>query len=165
MKKYFLIAISITFTQLNAEVKIEDCASIESDLKRLACYDYLITGSSKEYEELSLRRDSNEDVVLNNKRSDRDSSFGLSDRQKKQAQSFSSKQSLSSSILEVTQTFGGKSRFRLSNNQLWESQSNVKAQLGTFKVQSEISIEESRLGGFWMISKSSNVKIKVKRIA
>ena len=29
-------------------------------------------------------------------------------------------------------------------------------------LQSEISIEESRLGGFWMISKSSNVKIKVK---
>ena len=34
MKKYFLIAISISFTQLYAEVKIEDCASIESDLKR-----------------------------------------------------------------------------------------------------------------------------------
>ena len=58
MKKYFLIAISISFTQLYAEVKIEDCASIESDLKRLACYDYLITGFSKEYEELSFNGDS-----------------------------------------------------------------------------------------------------------
>ena len=103
MKKYFLIAISISFTQLYAEVKIEDCASIESDLKRLACYDYLITGFSKEYEELSFKGDSNEGSDLNKKRSDRDSRFGLSDRQREEAESFSSKQSLSSSILEVTQ--------------------------------------------------------------
>ncbi|MAR95730.1 MAG: hypothetical protein CMD46_05205 [Gammaproteobacteria bacterium] len=165
MKKYFLIAITISFTQLYAEVKIEDCASIESDLKRLACYDYLITGSSKEYEELSMIGNDSEDEVINNKQSDRDSRFGLSRSQREQAKNSSSKQSLSSSILEITQTFGGKSRFRLSNNQLWESQSNVKAQLGTFKVQSKVTIEESRMGGFWMVSKSSNVRIKVKRIA
>jgi hypothetical protein len=34
MKKILLIMATISFTQLYAEVKIEDCASIESDSKR-----------------------------------------------------------------------------------------------------------------------------------
>ena len=33
-----------------------------------------------------------------------------------------------------------------------------------FKAKNEITIEESALGGFWMINKRSNVRIKVKRI-
>ena len=33
------------------------------------------------------------------------------------------------------------------------------------KIKTKIMIEEGRMGGFWMISKPSNVKIKVKRIS
>ena len=55
--------------------------------------------------------------------------------------------------------------FKLSNDQLWETQSVVTSQLGTFKIKTKIMIEEGRMGGFWMISKPSNVKIKVKRIS
>jgi len=41
MKKYFLFIALITCLNVFSAVKIEDCASIESDIKRLACYDYL----------------------------------------------------------------------------------------------------------------------------
>ena len=53
MKKYFLLTIIFINFNLKADVKIEDCASIVSDVKRLACYDYLVTGVSKTSEELS----------------------------------------------------------------------------------------------------------------
>ena len=46
MKKYFLAIFTFCVLVINAEVKLEDCASIESDIKRLACYDYLTTGVS-----------------------------------------------------------------------------------------------------------------------
>ena len=43
MKKYFLLILALYLVQINAEIKLEDCASIKSDIKRLACYDYLTT--------------------------------------------------------------------------------------------------------------------------
>ena len=95
----------------------------------------------------------------------KDSSFGLSKKQRQETKRSPSKQYLSSSISEITKTYGGKTRFKLSNDQLWETQSVVTSQLGTFKIKTKIMIEEGRMGGFWMISKPSNVKIKVKRIS
>ena len=57
-------------------------------------------------------------------------------------------------------------RFKLANNQLWESQSVLSTiKLNNFRVKNNIVIEEANMGGFWMINKSSNVKIKVKRIS
>ena len=76
-----------------------------------------------------------------------------------------SKNSLSSVIDSISKTFGGKTRFKLSNSQLWETQSVVSSKLGSFKVKSEVRIEEANMGGFWMINKSSKVRIKVKRIS
>ena len=66
MKKYFLVIFIISIYQLNAEVKLEDCASIKSDIKRLACYDYLTTGVSKTSEELS-KSEPNENSSEDNK--------------------------------------------------------------------------------------------------
>ena len=52
MKKFFITTfLFIAFHSL-AEVKLEDCATIKSDVKRLACYDYILTGVSKSSEEL-----------------------------------------------------------------------------------------------------------------
>ena len=69
-------------------------------------------------------------------------------------------------ISETSKTFGGKTRFKLANNQLWESQSVLSTiKLNNFRVKNNIVIEEANMGGFWMINKSSNVKIKVKRIS
>ena len=155
MKKILLIMATICFTKLYAEVKIEDCASIESDSKRLACYDYLVTGTSEASEELQNAENSSQENMTVRRNIPKDSSFGLSNRQRH----------LSSSISEITKAYGGKTRFKLSNDQLWETQSVVTSQLGTFKIKTKIMIEEGRMGGFWMISKPSNVKIKVKRIS
>ena len=165
MKKILLTVATVCFTQLHAEVKIEDCASIESDSKRLACYDYLVTGSSEVSEELQNEENNTQENIIEGRTIPRDPSFGLSKRQRQETKRSPSKQYLSSSISEITQTYGGKTRFKLSNDQLWETQSVVTSQLGTFKVKTKIMIEEGRMGGFWMISKPSNVKVKVKRIS
>ena len=166
MKKYFLVIFIISIYELNAEVKLEDCASIKSDIKRLACYDYLTTGVSKTSEELS-KIESNENSSEDNKTiSKEEANFGLSNKQKIEAQIQVNKLQLNSKISNVSKVVGGKTRFKLSNDQLWESQSVLSSiKLNNFRVKNNIVIEEANMGGFWMINISSNVKIKVKRIS
>ena len=66
----------------------------------------------------------------------------------------------------IAKAVGGKTRFKLSNDQLWESQSVLSSiKLNNFRAKNKIVIEEATMGGFWMINTSSNVKIKVKRIS
>ncbi len=166
MKKYFLVIFIISMYELNAEVKLEDCASIKSDIKRLACYDYLTTGVSKTSEELS-KIESNENSSEDDKTiSKEEANFGLSNKQKIEAQIQVNKLQLNSKISNVSKVVGGKTRFKLSNDQLWESQSVLSSiKLNNFRVKNNIVIEEANMGGFWMINISSNVKIKVKRIS
>ena len=166
MKKYFLVIFIISIYELNAEVKLEDCASIKSDIKRLACYDYLTTGVSKTSEELS-KIESNENSSEDDKTiSKEEANFGLSNKQKIEAQIQVNKLQLNSKISNVSKVVGGKTRFKLSNDQLWESQSVLSSiKLNNFRVKNNIVIEEANMGGFWMINISSNVKIKVKRIS
>ena len=123
MKKYFLIIVMFPIFQLNAEVKLEDCASIESDIKRLACYDYLTTGISKTSKEIEKKDEQVSNNSVPNIISEKDANFGLSNKQKKEADIKVIKSQLTSTISETSKTFGGKTRFTLSNNQLWESQS------------------------------------------
>ena len=85
MKKYFLLILALYLVQINAEIKLEDCASIKSDIKRLACYDYLTTGVTKTSDELAIK-DSNSSAGQTLKFiSDEQASFGLSSKQKKDA--------------------------------------------------------------------------------
>tara|TARA_Y100000741_G_scaffold62251_1_gene44072 strand:- start:798 stop:1304 length:507 start_codon:yes stop_codon:yes gene_type:complete len=168
MKKYFLVIFIISMYELNAEVKLEDCASIKSDIKRLACYDYLTTGVSKTSEELSKKESNDTSSVDNNNEtiSEEEANFGLSNKQKIEAQIQVNKLQLNSKISNVSKVVGGKTRFKLSNDQLWESQSVLSSiKLNNFRVKNNIVIEEANMGGFWMINISSNVKIKVKRIS
>ena len=166
MKKYFLVIFIISMYELNAEVKLEDCASIKSDIKRLACYDYLTTGVSKTSEELSKKESNDSSSEDNETISKEEANFGLSNKQKIQAQIQVNKLQLNSKISNVSKVVGGKTRFKLSNDQLWESQSVLSSiKLNNFRVKNNIVIEEANMGGFWMINISSNVKIKVKRIS
>ena len=166
MKKYFLVIFIISMYELNAEVKLEDCASIKSDIKRLACYDYLTTGVSKTSEELSKKESKDISSVDNETISKEEANFGLSNKQKIEAQIQVNKLQLNSKISNVSKVVGGKTRFKLSNDQLWESQSVLSSiKLNNFRVKNNIVIEEANMGGFWMINISSNVKIKVKRIS
>ena len=125
MKKYFLVIFIISMYELNAEVKLEDCASIKSDIKRLACYDYLTTGVSKTSEELSKKESNDTSSVDNDNEtiSKEEANFGLSNKQKIEAQIQVNKLQLNSKISNVSKVVGGKTRFKLSNDQLWESQS------------------------------------------
>ena len=160
MKKFFLATfLFITFHSF-AEVKLEDCATIKSDVKRLACYDYILTGVSKSSKELVKK----ENVA--SAQTEEISTFGLSNRQKQDANIQVIKSQLASSISSVAKAVGGKTRFKLSNDQLWESQSVLSSiKLNNFRAKNKIVIEEATMGGFWMINTSSNVKIKVKRIS
>ena len=89
----------------------------------------------------------------------------MTDSQKKAVNIQVDKITISTSILNVVKSTGGKSRFKLANKQLWESQSALSSiKKINFKAKNEITIEETALGGFWMINKRSNVRIKVKRI-
>ena len=160
MKNFFIATfIFITFHSF-AEVKLEDCATIKSDVKRLACYDYILTGVSKSSEELVKKEN------VTSAQTEEISTFGLSNRQKQDANIQVIKSQLASSISSVAKAVGGKTRFKLSNDQLWESQSVLSSiKLNNFRAKNKIVIEEATMGGFWMINTSSNVKIKVKRIS
>ena len=160
MKKFFISTfLFITFHSF-AEVKLEDCATIKSDVKRLACYDYILTGVSKSSEELVKKEN------VTSAQTEEISTFGLSNRQKQDANIQVIKSQLASSISSVAKAVGGKTRFKLSNDQLWESQSVLSSiKLNNFRAKNKIVIEEATMGGFWMINTSSNVKIKVKRIS
>ena len=166
MKKYFLLILALYLVQINAEIKLEDCASIKSDIKRLACYDYLTTGVTKTSDELAIK-DSNSSAGQTPKLiSDEQASFGLSSKQKKDANIGIIKSQLKTIISSTSKTIGGKTRFKLENNQLWESQSVLSSiKLNNFRVKNNVLLEEANMGGFWMINASSNVKIKVKRIS
>ena len=162
MKKSLLLTYGI-FLFLNSEVKIEDCTSIKSDKKRLACYDYLLTGKSQIMEKETPIL-INQDIKQNNQISD-EKNFGLSKRQVEQNASFNSTVSLMSSILDVFDTNSGKTRFKLKNNQTWESQSPIPERKSSFRKKTDIIIQEANMGGFWMISKKNDRRIKVRRIS
>ena len=143
MKKYFLIIVMFPIFQLNAEVKLEDCASIESDIKRLACYDYLTTGISKTSKEIEKKDEQVSNNSVPNIISEKDANFGLSNKQKKEADIKVIKSQLVSMIYETSKTFGGKTRFKLANNQLWESQSVLSTiKLNNFRVKNNIVIKK-----------------------
>ena len=93
MKKYFLFIALISCLNVFSAVKIEDCASIESDIKRLACYDYLVTGVSQSSDELDVVESSNPEEKTEATDISR-SSFGFSRRQMNQSNERISKNSL-----------------------------------------------------------------------
>ena len=77
MKKYFLAIFIFFNVNIISEVKIEDCASIESDAKRLACYDYLVTGMSKSIDEIDVTTSGDSEERISSS-AEKNSNFGLS---------------------------------------------------------------------------------------
>ena len=157
-----------------AEDSAFNCAKIDSDKERLACYDNIFQIKEDLSEELALEDlvKSDEKLLTETKKSPAKidkkqiAEFGLTDNQKKAANIEIEKITIATSISSVIKSAGGKTRFRLENNQLWESQSVLSSiKRINFKNKNEIIIEESTLGGFWMINKRSKVRIKVKRVS
>ena len=174
MRNILFLCVFLSVKNLIAEDSAFNCAKIDSDKERLACYDNIFQIKEDLSEELALEDlvKSDEKLLTKTKKSPAKidkkqiAEFGLTDNQKKAANIEIEKITIATSISSVIKSAGGKTRFRLENNQLWESQSVLSSiKRINFKNKNEIIIEESTLGGFWMINKRSKVRIKVKRVS
>ena len=174
MRNILFLCVFLSVKNLIAEDSAFNCAKIDSDKERLACYDNIFQIKEDLNEELALEDlvKSDEKLLTETKKSPAKidkkqiAEFGLTDNQKKAANIEVEKITIATSISSVIKSAGGKTRFRLENNQLWESQSVLSSiKRINFKNKNEIIIEESTLGGFWMINKRSKVRIKVKRVS
>ena len=174
MRNILFLCVFLSVKNLIAEDSAFNCAKIDSDKERLACYDNIFQIKKDLSEELALEDlvKSDEKLLTETKKSPAKidkkqiAEFGLTDNQKKAANIEVEKITIATSISSVIKSAGGKTRFRLENNQLWESQSVLSSiKRINFKNKNEIIIEESTLGGFWMINKRSKVRIKVKRVS
>ena len=174
MRNILFLFVFLSVKNLIAEDSAFNCAKIDSDKERLACYDNIFKIKEDLNEELALEDliKSDEKLLTETKKSPAKidkkqiAEFGLTDNQKKAANIEVEKITIATSISSVIKSAGGKTRFRLENNQLWESQSVLSSiKRINFKNKNEIIIEESTLGGFWMINKRSKVRIKVKRVS
>lgn len=174
MRIILFLCVFLSVKNLMAEDSAFNCAKIDSDKERLACYDNIFKIKEDLNEELALEDlvKSDEKLLTETKKSPAKidkkqiAEFGLTDNQKKAANIEVEKITIATSISSVIKSAGGKTRFRLENNQLWESQSVLSSiKRINFKNKNEIIIEESTLGGFWMINKRSKVRIKVKRVS
>ena len=174
MRNILFLCVFLSVKNLIAEDSAFNCAKIDSDKERLACYDKIFQIKEDLYEELALEDlvKSDEKLLTETKKSPAKidkkqiAEFGLTDNQKKASNIEVEKITIATSISSVIKSAGGKTRFRLENNQLWESQSVLSSiKRINFKNKNEIIIEESTLGGFWMINKRSKVRIKVKRVS
>lgn len=174
MRNILFLCVFLSVKNLIAEDSALNCAKIDSDKERLACYDNIFQIKEDLSEELALEDlvKSDEKLLKETKKSPAKidkkqiAEFGLTDNQKKAANIEIEKITIATSISSVIKSAGGKTRFRLENNQLWESQSVLSSiKRINFKNKNEIIIEESTLGGFWMINKRSKVRIKVKRVS
>ncbi len=68
-------------------------------------------------------------------------------------------------ITKATKQLTKKIVFRLENGHVWESESSVpNSKAGQFKKGTKVELEVSRMGGFWMINRSNNIRIKVIRV-
>ena len=174
MRNILFLCVFLSVKNLIAEDSAFNCAKIDSDKERLACYDNIFQIKEDLSEELALEDlvKSDEKLFTETKKSPAKidkkqiAEFGLTDNQKKASNIEVEKITIATSISSVVKSAGGKTRFRLENNQLWESQSVLSSiKRINFKNKNEIIIEESTLGGFWMINKRSKVRIKVKRVS
>ena len=174
MRNILFLCVFLSVKNLIAEDSAFNCAKIDSDKERLACYDNIFKIKEDLNEELALEDlvKSDEKLLTETKKSPAKidkkqiAEFGLTDNQKKAANIVVEKITIVTTISSVIKSAGGKTRFRLENNQLWESQSVLSSiKRINFKNKNEIIIEESTLGGFWMINKRSKVRIKVKRVS
>ena len=93
--------------------------------------------------------------------------FGLSFKQLRKANLIPEKEEVKifSSITKATKQITKKIVFRLENGHVWESESPLSSsKAGQFKKGTPVELEVSRMGGFWMVNRSNNLRIKVIRV-
>lgn len=184
MYRHFIILTFACSGILMAESSPSECAEIESNADRLICYDsFFITDQSltnKADEQLEVRDPVNKknDKVLSfdekrklkqGKQKDKsdEKKFGLSFKQLRMSNLIPEKEEtkIITSITKATRQITKKIVFRLENGHVWESESSVPINKSSqFKKGTEVELEVSRMGGFWMINRSNQIRIKVNRV-
>ena len=184
MYKHLIILTFACSSILMAQSSPSECAEIESNADRLICYDsFFISDQShinKADESLDASHSINKknDKVLSfdeksklkqGKQKDKsdEKKFGLSFKQLRMSNLIPEKEEtkIITSITKATRQITKKIVFRLEIGPVWESESSVPInKSGQFKKGTEVELEVSRMGGFWMINRSNQIRIKVKRV-
>ena len=169
---------------LYAQSSPDQCADIESNADRLACYDSFFvseteslinTKESAETNDLINKKDEEilsfdeKNKLKKGKQKDKsnEKTFGLSFKQLRMANLIPEKEEtkIFTTITKATKQLTKKIVFRLENGHVWESESSVpNSKAGQFKKGTKVELEVSRMGGFWMINRSNNIRIKVIRV-
>ena len=163
-----------------ANDKAGTCASIENDKNRLVCYDHFFKYKSVESNKdirnkvsarpniKEPRRQNNTQKINPNKEileKKNEDGFGLTEFEKRKLKPAPDNDFIKSSIVSAIRARSGKTRFKLDNGQIWESQSTItKARELRFVSKKNVRIEKGRFG-FWLIEPESKNKTKVKRIS
>ncbi len=184
MHKYLLTLSLLCSNFLFSQSSPYQCAEIKSPAERLACYDNIFARPSKQINnkkpqikpiEKSLPAKKNVlsfdqiNKLKSGKQKDKtdEDTFGLSYSQLKKADAIpeEEEQKIVSSIAKATKQLTKKVVFRLENGHIWQSESPLpSSKIGQFKKGTKIELEISRMGAFWMINASNNIRIKVIRI-
>ena len=180
MKKLIYIFGFISVGLVFAKESPSDCAKIESNTSRLICYDKFFKRDSSikiNRYPVSQEREKNKNYLKNRnqekkiatgsnkKKIETESNFGLSYSQIKDNSKIDEVIIINTSILKATKQLTRKFTYKLKNEHLWQSVSPVPPnKISYFKKGTSIELKESRLGSFWMVNKSNDMKIKVKRI-
>ena len=128
-----------------AQSSPQDCKEIISDSDRLACYDSFF---AKVKPNVIV-----EDVAKSEVKIKKEKLIPEKEERIFTYVSEATKNKLTRKIL-----------FRLENGHIWESESSLSpSKERQFREGAPIELELSRMGGFWMINRSSNIRIKVIR--
>lgn len=184
MYKYLIMFGLFCSNILFAQSSPEQCADIESNADRLACYDgfFLLETESvintRESADINDPVNTKDEEILSfdeknklkkGKQKDKsnEKTFGLSFKQLRMANLIPEKEEtkIFTTITKATKQLTKKIVFRLENGHVWESESSVpNSKAGQFKKGTKVELEVSRMGGFWMINRSNNIRIKVIRM-
>ena len=151
----------ITQSYANEEIlSIKQCAKIESDLKRLSCFDKVVKTLNGD---VSVKQTVTKKVVNTDskiepvKPESKSSTFGL---EKKIAKMNTDK--IQSKIDGEFRGWSGKTIFKLQNGQVWKQSGEGK--VFHKAISPEVTITKGLLGGFRLHVKGLNSKVYVKRI-
>ena len=184
MQKYLLTLSLICSNFLLSQSSPYQCAEIKSPAERLACYDNLFIRPNKQINIKQPTTKPNDKPLIgkekrlsfdqinklkSGKQKDisNEDTFGLSYKQLKESNVLPEEEEkkILSSITKATKQLTKKVVFRLENGHVWQSESPLpSSKIGQFKKGTNVELEVSRMGAFWMINRSNNIRIKVIRI-
>ena len=152
IERYLFVAIA-TFSMsfVSAEPSLESCASIKEDADRLSCYDNLYKATKPEDSMIqkTIPAPSKQAAVPEN--------FGL-----KEKLDSSASQGVSAVIKSISALNNGRVSISLDNGQTWRS--NDDPGRLRLKPLTEVTITESRIGGFVLKAEGQKGFVRVKRV-